>query len=55
MATMTVTVSTNKVGSDCQATIEIPDEEMEYLTEADFEEMAQEKLWEMINFDYEVE
>jgi hypothetical protein len=55
MAKLRVEVSTNKVGSNQVTYLEIPDEEMEYLEDKDIEEMAMEKLWEMINFEYEIE
>ena len=51
-----VSVSTNKVGSNMTGYVEIPDEELEML-ENDPEmlgEIASEKMWEMINLDYEI-
>ena len=55
MARLKVTVGTDKVGSLVTGYVEIPDEEIEYLKEEDFEEMALERMWEMIDFEYEIE
>ena len=55
MARLKVTVGTGKVGSGVTGYVEIPDEELENMSEEEMEEIAMERMWEMIDFEYEVQ
>jgi hypothetical protein len=49
---VTVSVSTNRVGSNTTREIEVDDEEWASMTEAEREEFCKETMFEMISWDY---
>lgn len=53
MAKFRVTVSTNKVGSKCEDTYEIDDEDIKGMSDNDVEEELREAMFQMIEWNYE--
>ena len=49
-----VTVSTDKVGSKCTRRVEVSREDLDSMSEADMQELANEAMWEMIYMDFDV-
>ena len=52
MAKFIVSVSTDIVGSLCEAEVEIPDEELAELSEKDIEQQMLDQMFDMIEWNY---
>jgi len=54
MATITVRVSTNMVGSECERSFDIDQEDLDNMTTEEIDEMCMEKVQDLINWDYDI-